>query len=104
MATVDHLPGRVTSVVLGPDLIVWLYGEVDQSLRPALALVAEQVRGHRGALVVDAEGLTFCDGTLAGFLAEASGQGPVSLRSPSRLVRDLLRVYGLDGAVSPPAG
>lgn len=40
--------------------------------------------------------LTFCDGTLAGFLAETLGQGPVSVRGPRRLIRETFMVYGLD--------
>jgi anti-anti-sigma regulatory factor len=81
---------------MGTELMVHLSGEVDLCLRPQLLGLTRRLAGHNRSTVVDLSGVKFADGTLAGFLAAAVGQGPVTVRASTRLARELLRLYGLD--------
>jgi hypothetical protein len=89
----------VTTRVNDAELVIRLSGEVDLCLRPQLLALARRLARYDGQAVVDLTDMTFCDGTLAGFLAEALRRGPTSVRAPSRLSREFLLVYGLDRGV-----
>ena len=49
----------------------------------------------RRQIVVDLSDVTFCDGTVAAFLAEPLGRGPVTVQAPSRRTREFLALYGV---------
>ena len=51
-------------------------------------------------MVVETAQLTFCDATLAAFLAVVAAQGPVRIEHPSRWVREFLTLYGLADRVT----
>jgi anti-anti-sigma regulatory factor len=87
--------GAVTTLVNDVELVVRISGEVDLFLQPELEAAVKRVIGYHGRVLVDLAGVTFCDATLAGFLSETSDQAPVSVRAPSRLVREFLVLYGL---------
>jgi hypothetical protein len=89
----------VTTRVSAAELVIRMSGEVDLCLRPQLLALARQLERHHGPAVVDLTDVTFCDGTLAGFLAEALGPGPPTVHAPSRLSREFLILYGLDRGV-----
>jgi hypothetical protein len=78
-----------------PRTVVWLKGPVDQTLASELAAVAASVPGETTEVVVDVARMTFADLTAAGFIAQVSKGRCVTVRFPSRLTRDLLRVTGL---------
>ena len=86
-------PGTVTTVVVDGELVVRMAGEIDLALRPELDVVIRQVAEHAGRVILDAGDVTFCDGTLPGFLVELHGGGPVSVRAASRLVGEVLTLY-----------
>ena len=47
-------------------------------------------------MVVDLADLTFGDGTVAAFVAETLSRGAVTVHAPTRLGRELLRLYGVN--------
>jgi anti-anti-sigma regulatory factor len=91
----ERPPGAVTTFVNAGELVVRFSGEVDLCLQPELAALTKRVLRHDGPVMVDAAEVTFCDATLARFLSDTIGQASVSVRAPSRLVREFLVLYGL---------
>jgi anti-anti-sigma regulatory factor len=91
----ERAPATVTTLVNDVELVVSISGEVDLFLQPELEAAAKLVIGYDGQVLVDVAGVTFCDATLAGFLSETSDQALVSVRAPSRLVREFLVLYDL---------
>jgi ABC-type transporter Mla MlaB component len=96
MPPAERPPGSVTTFVSDEELLVLLSGEIDLCLRLELEALTRTVVGYDGRVVVDVADVTFCDGTLAAFLAETLGHEPVAVRAPRRLVRDLISLYGVD--------
>jgi anti-anti-sigma regulatory factor len=92
----ERPPGTVTTFVTDEELVVRMSGEIDLCLRPELEALTKTVVGCDGRVVVDVADVTFCDGTLARFLAETLGQEPVAVRGSRRLMRDVISLYGLD--------
>jgi hypothetical protein len=95
----ERQPGVVTTMVEDAELVVRMSGEVDLCLRPQLTALARRLARYDGQAVVDLSDVTFCDGTLAGFLAENLGQGPATVQAPTRILREFLALYGLDRGV-----
>jgi anti-sigma B factor antagonist len=73
--------------------LVVVRGELDAATAPQLdeALVTA-AHGQTAQLVVDAEGITFCDSTGLRSLLLAPGRRPLVLRSPSERLRHLLKI------------
>jgi hypothetical protein len=91
----DGTRGEVLPVIRPERVTVWLRGDVDLSLTHDLLAVSATLTRLRLPLVVDVSGLTFCDATVADFLSCAADLTSVSVRRPSRLMRDFLHVFGL---------
>ena len=70
----------MTTQVTGSAVVVRLSGEVDLCQRSHLVALARQLARCDCQIVVDLSDATFCDGTVAAFLAELLAGG----RSPSR--------------------
>ena len=87
-------PGTVTARANGAELVVGISGEVAICQRKQLARLAGRLAGCD--VVVDLSEVTFCDATLAGFLAEALSRAPVTIEAPTRLTREFLALYGVD--------
>ncbi len=85
-----------STAVNGVELVVRMSGEVDLCQRPQLTALARRLAGCGAGVVVDLSEVTFCDGALAGFLADLLGQAPVTVRAPTRLTREFLTLYGVD--------
>lgn len=88
-------PGVVTTAGDDAELVVRLSGELDLGRRRELDGLARQLARYDGPVVVDLSDVTFGDGTVAGFLAEALGKGSATVRASTRLMREFLVVYGL---------
>jgi anti-anti-sigma regulatory factor len=86
----------VTTFATDEELVVRMSGEIDLCLRPELEALTQTVVGYDGRVVVDVAEVSFCDGTLARFLAESLGQEPLTVQGPRRLVGDVISLYGLD--------
>jgi hypothetical protein len=78
-----------------PRTVVWLKGPIDVALDSDLAAVATSVPQETTEIVVDVARMTFGDLTAARFIAQIGAGRCVTVRFPSRLTRDLLRVAGL---------
>jgi hypothetical protein len=87
--------GAIDVFHCSPRTVVWLKGPVDQALASDLAAVATSVPEETTEVVVDVARMTFADLTAARFIAELSRGRCVTVRFPSRLTRDLLRIAGL---------
>jgi hypothetical protein len=88
--------GWVISLLHDDQVVVWLCGEIDLTVEPALAVVATQLPAAARELVIDSSWLTFCDLTVATFVAALPPEIAVTVRRPSRLLLDLLSVAGLE--------
>jgi anti-sigma B factor antagonist len=77
----------------GTHPLVVVAGELDASTAPQLdeALVAA-AHGEAAQIVVDVEGVTFCDSTGLRSLLLAPGKRPLVLRSPSDRLLHLLKI------------
>jgi anti-anti-sigma regulatory factor len=95
----EREPGVVTTLMNDAELVIRISGEVDLCLRPQLRALARRLARYHGQAVIDLTDVTFCDGTLAGFLAENLGQGPAIVKAPTRISREFLVLYGLDRGV-----
>jgi anti-anti-sigma factor len=102
----------VVSIVARPDSpSAWirLIGDLDMAAEPALASAVKRLNGRPiHFIVVDLTAVTFACSTFANFVAALHRDHPEAdlvLHHPSRLVRVILAVTGLDGYVtmnSPP--
>jgi anti-anti-sigma regulatory factor len=87
----DHqLPGCVLTVARRDEVIVWLIGEIDLSVAPDLAQIAEHAPPVAGRLVIDGSRLTYCDSSLAHFISVMCDSMQVVVRRPSQVFADLL--------------
>jgi hypothetical protein len=93
--TADQAPGCVLTVAKPDEVIVWLIGEIDSALGIDLARVAEHAPRVARRVVIDGSRVTFCDSTVAHFVALTAAVMPVVVRRPSRLLVDLLATTGL---------
>ena len=91
--------GVVTTSVSDAELVVRLSGDIDLGLRSELKALGRRVARHEGRVIVDLADVQFCDGTVAGFLAEVLSRGSATVRTPNRLAREFLVLYGLDRGV-----
>ena len=92
--TAESPPGSVTTRENGTELVVGIAGDVDVCQRNQLAGLAGRLAGCD--VVIDLSEVTFCDATLAGFLAEALSRAPITIEAPTRLTREFLALYGVD--------
>jgi anti-anti-sigma regulatory factor len=82
--------------IVGPDqTVVRLEGEIDLSMAPEFAKLVDNLPSTTAELVLDASGLTFCDASLAGFLAVMVGEMPVTISGPNPWVREFLGLVGM---------
>ncbi len=80
----------VITVLQPRQVVVWLLGEIDVAAAGELEVIASQVPRVRDRLVVDLSGVSFCDVTLARFIAISRERVEVRVRNPPRLARDLI--------------
>src|SRR5690348_2327675 len=86
----DQEPGCVLTVVKRDEVVVWLIGELDASVGPALDEVATHAPRVARWLTIDASRVTFCGTTLLRFIATVSQTMHVSVRRPSVIFADIL--------------
>jgi anti-sigma B factor antagonist len=78
----------------GPAVV--LSGELDLTAADGVTAALDQVAAERpDRVVVDAEGVTFCDSSGLRSLLAAPGPNPVVLRSPSARLLRVLEMTGL---------
>ncbi|MDP9218926.1 MAG: STAS domain-containing protein [Actinomycetota bacterium] len=98
-ATFENWAGTPSGGILtivGPDqTVVRLVGEVDLSMAGEFAQLVRSLPSATAELVLDVSALTFCDASLAGFLAVMLGQIPVTVTGPNRWVLEFLALVGL---------
>jgi anti-anti-sigma regulatory factor len=83
-------------IIVGPDqTVVRLEGEIDLSMAPEFANLVASLPSATAELVLDASALTFCDASLAGFLAVMVGEMPVTISRPNPWVREFLGLVGM---------
>jgi anti-anti-sigma regulatory factor len=82
--------------MVGPDqTVVRLVGDVDLRMAGEFAKLVETLPSATAELVLDVSALTFCDASLAGFLAVMVGEMPVTISGPNRWVRAFLGLVGV---------
>jgi anti-anti-sigma regulatory factor len=84
--------------VVAGQVTVEMVGEIDLSHRPRLTALARRLGRYSGPVVVDLAGVTFGDATLARFLAETVARGTVTVRAPTRIMREFLALYDVQDA------
>jgi anti-sigma B factor antagonist len=93
---------RVTTEDDGDEVVIVLAGEVDPHTCPQLrAVLADAVAGAPSRIVVDTQNIEFVDSSglralLQAQQAQAARQATLELRSPSPIMRRLLRVTALE--------
>ena len=96
----ELLPGDVTSRSNDAELVVRMSGEIDLCFQPQLTALTARITAYGGCVAVDLADLTFGDGTVAAFVAETLSRGAVTVHAPTRLGRELLRLYGVNVALT----
>jgi anti-anti-sigma factor len=82
--------------IVGPDqTVVRLDGEIDLSMAGEFAELIASLPTATAELVLDVTALTFCDATLAGFLAVMLRHMPVAVTRPNPWVLEFLAMTGL---------
>jgi hypothetical protein len=98
-ATFDNLVGALSGglrTIVGPmQTVVRLEGEIDLSMAAEFGEPLLTLPTVTAELVLDVKGLTFCDATLAGFIAGVLGHMPVTVIHPNRWVREFLALVNL---------
>ena len=98
-ATFENWAGTPSGGILtivGPDqTVVRLVGEVDLGMAGEFAELVRSLPSATAELVLDVNALTFCDASLAGFLAVMLGHMPVTVTRPNRWVLEFLALVGL---------
>jgi anti-anti-sigma regulatory factor len=98
-ATFENWAGTPSGGILtivGPDqTVVRLVGEVDLSMAAEFAELIRSLPSATAELVLDVSALTFCDASLAGFLAVMLRHMPVTVTRPNRWVLEFLALVGL---------
>jgi anti-anti-sigma factor len=96
----DRTPSGGILTIIGPDqTVVRLDGEIDLSMAGEFAELVERLPSATAELVLDVSALTFCDATLAGFLAAMLRHMPVAVTRPNPWVAEFLALIGLDDQV-----
>lgn len=84
-----------------------LVGDVDIGVEPALAGAVDRLsRSRHDVVVIDLTAVTFACSTFANFVADLHAAIPdaaLILHNPSRMVRRVLLITGLDAVVTMPA-
>ena len=75
--------------------VVWLTGEIDLAVDPVLAQLAAHLHLFAPHVVLEVSQMTFCDSTVAAFVADVSRRIPVTVLRPPATFLDLLKVCGL---------
>jgi anti-anti-sigma factor len=92
----DRAPSGGILTIVGPDqTVVRLDGEIDLSMAGEFAQLVASLPSATAEIVLDVNALTFCDATLASFLAVMLRHMPVTLTQPSPWVREFLALTGL---------
>jgi anti-anti-sigma factor len=92
----ERAPSGGILTIVGPDqTVVRLDGEIDLSMAGEFAHLVASLPSATAELVLDVSALTFCDATVAGFLAVMLGQMPVTVARPNPWVREFLALTGL---------
>ena len=92
----DQAPSGGVLTIVGPDqTVVRLDGEIDLSMAGEFAQLVTSLPTATTELVLDVSALTFCDATLAGFLAVMLQHMPVTVSGPNPWVREFLDLTGL---------
>lgn len=106
MALSLHTPPIVSIVARpeAPSAWIRLIGDLDLAAEPALTDAVDRLKTNPLRLIViDLTAVTFACSTLANFLAALHGTHPgceLVLRHPSRMVRVILALTGLDAYVT----
>jgi hypothetical protein len=87
--------GGILTTVSPERTVVRLEGEIDMSMSGEFGQLLISLPTATAELVLDMAGLTFCDCTLANFVAQMSEQLPVTLAAPNRWVVEFLRLVEL---------
>lgn len=91
--------GGILTTITPERTVVRLEGEMDMSMSDEFGLLLMSLPTATAELVLDVSGLTFCDCTLAHFVANMAEQLPVSVASPNRWMVEFLRLVDLAGRV-----
>jgi hypothetical protein len=91
--------GNIVTIFRQGYTVVWLIGEIDLAVDADLSRLAVECPRSGGHVVVDTAHVTFCDGTLSRFVSQVVASTPVTVRRPTRLVLDVLKVTGLRPSV-----
>lgn len=91
--------GTVLTLLEPGRAVVWLSGEIDLVQDPVLAQLAAHLHLFAPHVVVEVSQMTFCDSTVAAFVAEVSRHVPVTVLRPAPAFLELLQVCGLTDRV-----
>jgi anti-anti-sigma regulatory factor len=92
----DRTPSGGILTIVGPDqTVVRLDGEIDLSMAGEFARLIASLPSATAELVLDVSALTFCDSTLADFLAVMLRHMPVTVTRPNPWLREFLALIGL---------
>jgi anti-anti-sigma regulatory factor len=92
----DRAPSGGILTIVGPDqTVVRLDGDIDLSMAGEFAQLVASLPTATAELVLDVSALTFCDATLAGFLAVMLPNMPITVTRPNRWIREFLALTGL---------
>jgi anti-anti-sigma regulatory factor len=92
----DRAPSGGILTIVGPDqTVVRLDGDIDLSMAGEFAQLVASLPTATAELVLDVSALTFCDATLAGFLAVMLPHMPITVARPNRWIREFLALTGL---------
>jgi anti-anti-sigma regulatory factor len=92
----DRAPSGGILTIVGPDqTVVRLDGDIDLSMAGEFAQLVVSLPTATAELVLDVSALTFCDATLAGFLAVMLPHMPITVTGPNRWLREFLSLTGL---------
>jgi anti-anti-sigma regulatory factor len=92
----DQSPSGGILTIVGPDqTVVRLDGDIDLSMAGEFAQLVASLPTATAELVLDVSALTFCDATLAGFLAVMLPNMPITVTGPNRWIREFLALTGL---------
>jgi STAS domain len=91
--------GGILTTISPGRTVVRLEGEIDLSMSAEFAELLLSLPATTAQLVLDTAGLTFCDSTLAHFVAAMSKEMPVTFAAPNRWILEFLRLVNIDDLV-----
>lgn len=94
------LSSSVLTVVRDDRIVVWLFGDVDHRVASDLRVIARYAPDVAAQLVLEGSHVTFCDSTLLHFIALMTSRMPVTVRRPTRMLRQILDLGRLSGQVT----